>query len=125
MTYNKSIWQVVTSDWYFGTPKNPQKPIVTVTFIVMMDMFLLKIINLLESLALATIRPIVATGLRKRLLLVVWGLVLKLTEDLEMSKMLSKLFMIIPIRKNTLAKDMMHSQLTFGKFVIEYAKNMI
>lgn len=33
--------------------------------------------------------------------------------------------MIIPIRKNTLAKDMMHSQLTFGKFVIEYAKNMI
>ena len=25
MTYNKSIWQVVTSDWYFGTLKNPTK----------------------------------------------------------------------------------------------------
>ena len=27
--------------------------------------------------------------------------------------------MTIPIRKNTLAKDMMHSQLTFGKLVID------
>ena len=88
MTYIKSICQVVTADWYFWYAENPQKPIVTVTFIVMMDMFLLKKINLLESLALATIRPIVATGSRKRLSLAVWGLVLKLTEDLEMSKML-------------------------------------
>ena len=88
MTYNKPIYQWLMLVDIFGILKNPQKPIVTVTFIVMMDMFLLKKINLLESLALATIRPIVATGLRRRLSLVVWGLVLKLTEDLEMSKML-------------------------------------
>ena len=46
------------------------------------------IIDLLESLVLAKIRPIVATGLRKRLLLVAWDLVPKLTESLGMLKML-------------------------------------
>ena len=68
--------------------ENPKKQIVIVTSTVMMDTSLLMIIDLLESLVLAKIRPIVATGLRKRLLLVAWDLVPKLTESLGMLKML-------------------------------------